>query len=362
MNTENEFIELQTKEELKKEDLKKEDNKEIKVNNITTHTIKNDYSNNPNNQKTIKINAGVTRSFYLNFGSSMKLKPKKDNSEIGDERTKNNKSKFRKKLNSSDDEKPKKVKFKDALESNSSMVEVPVPKKEDPVLDDYELNHLWYLAAIKLDKRNCGKIYCSLLNRDQIIRSTCFACDDYNLFYVKALKLIFVIANLMAMNAFLFADKSFHKLFMSGVKYYFSYQILQIILSVIITYFLETILCYVTYTDRYIYEIKNFYKNEKHNDDIFRILKYIRIKLITFFIVSFIILLFYWYFVSAFCAVYPNTQKIYILDCTISFLIFCVIPFITYAIVTILRVIAVQDREKKRCKCLYKISRAIPIF
>ena len=353
INTENEFLDLQTKE-----DLKKEDKGEFKLNNKTTQNIKNDY--NQNNQKTIQINAGATKSFYLNFGN--RFKPKKENSEIGDERTKNNKSKFRRKLNSSDEDKSKKVKFKNALESNSSLVEVPLPKKEDPVLDDYELNHLGYLAAIKLDKRNCGQIYCSLLNRDQIIRSTCFACNDYNLFYVKILKLIFVIANLMAMNAFLFADKSFHKLFMSGVHYYFSYQILQIILSVIITYFVETFLCYITYTDRYIYEIKIFYKNEKNNDRIFKILRYIRIKLITFFIISFIILLFYWYFVSAFCAVYPNTQKIYLLDCTISFLIFCAIPFVVYAIITILRIIAIQDRDKKRCKCLYKISRAIPIF
>ena len=166
----------------------------------------------------------------------------------------------------------------------------------------------------------------------------------------------------MAMNAFLFADKSFHKLFMSGVHYYFNYQVLQIILSVIITYVLEVFLCYVTFTDRYIYEIKNFYKNEKNNDKIFKILNYIRIKLIIFFIVSFIILLFYWYFISAFCAVYPNTQKIYFLDCTISFLIFSSIPFVVYALTTILRLIALQDAEKKRCKCLYKLSRYIPIF
>ena len=166
----------------------------------------------------------------------------------------------------------------------------------------------------------------------------------------------------MAMNAFLFADKSFHKLFMSGVRYYFNYQVLQIALSVIITYFLEVILCYITFTDRYIYEMKNFYKNEKNNEKIFKIMRYIRIKLITFFIVSFIILLFYWYFISAFCAVYPNTQKIYLIDCTISFVTFSIIPFIVYAVTSILRVITLQDRNKKRCKCLYKISRAFPIF
>ena len=356
INSNNELLGPKIKEDIKK------DEGEIKVNNVATYSTKSNNNNQSYANKTIKINAGVTRSFYLNFGSTMKLKSKKDNSEISDERVKKSKSKFKKKLNNSDDEKPQKVKFKDALESNSSMIEEPVPIKKDVTLDDYELNHLWYLAAIKLDKRNCAQIYCSLLNRDQNIRATCFACNDYNLFYVKALKFIFVIANLMAMNAFLFADKSFHKLFMSGVRYYFNYQVLQIALSVIITYFLEVILCYITFTDRYIYEIKNFYKNEKNNEKIFKIMRYIRIKLITFFIVSFIILLFYWYFISAFCAVYPNTQKIYLIDCTISFVTFSIIPFIVYAVTSILRVITLQDRNKKRCKCLYKISRAFPIF
>jgi hypothetical protein len=242
------------------------------------------------------------------------------------------------------------------------MIEDYLPKKEEVDLDDYELNHLKYLAGIKLDKRNCCQIYCSLLRRDQNFMSTFCVFNDYNLYYIKFAKFIFVLATLMAMNAFLFADKSFHKLFLSGVHYYINYQLLQMSLSVIITYVAEVILCYVTYTDRYIYEIKNFYKNEKNQEKIFKILKFIRTKLITFYIVCLVILLFYWYFISAFCAVYPNTQKIYLLDCTISFAVFSIIPFIVYAIATVLRLISMKDVEKKRFKCLYKASQTFPIF
>ena len=174
-------------------------------------------------------------------------------------------------------------------------------------------------------------------------------------------KFIFVLATLMAMNAFLFADKSFHKLFISGVHYYFSYQVLQISLSIIITYVAEVILCFLTLTDRNIYEIKALSKEENNREKIFKILKDARHKLIAFFVVAFVILLFYWYFISAFCAVYPATQKIYILDCTISFLVFSAIPFILYAITTIFRVISLKDNNKKRCSCLYLAGQLFPI-
>ena len=340
MNTNNTLMDNNAKDEQKKYEETPKINKEL------TSSIKRKDSH-----KGIQINAGGVKSFYMNFnfGSNMRLK---DSTE---------KKKKKRRSNNSDDEKPKKVRFKEVLESNSSMIEEPKPKNDEIMLDDYELNHLPYLEALELDKRSCCRIYCSLLKRDQNIIFTCFACNDYNLFFVKMAKFIFVLATLMAMNAFLFADKSFHKLFISGVHYYFSYQVLQISLSIIITYVAEVILCFLTLTDRNIYEIKALSKEENNREKIFKILKDARHKLIAFFVVAFVILLFYWYFISAFCAVYPATQKIYILDCTISFLVFSSIPFIVYAITTIFRVISLKDNNKKRCSCLYLAGQLFPI-
>ena len=340
----NSFIDVDKKDNTIKEE---PDNKS---NIIQTRSIKeNNYNeNNNNNNKAIQINAGGVKSFYLNF-NSMKLRPKENSEDAKSEKTQKKRNKI------------KQVKFKEILESNSSMIENQIPKLEEE-LDDYELNHLGYLAALKLDKRNCCQIYCSLLKRDQNIMYTCITCNDYNLLYAKVAKFVFVLATLMAMNAFLFADKSFHKLFMSGVHYYFSYQVLQISLSIIITYVVEVILCYVTFTDRYIYEIKSFHKNENNLDKIFKSLKFVRNKLLSFFIVALVVLLFYWYLISAFCAVYPNSQKIYLLDCTISFVVFSIIPFFVYAISTLFRVISLKDVNKKRFKCLYKVGQSFPIF
>ena len=196
--------------------------------------------------------------------------------------------------------------------------------KDKKFFDDYELNHLDYFDALESDKRNYCQIYCSLLKRNQIIMHTFISCNDYNLLNVKFPKFIFIIASIMAMNAFLFADKSFHKLFISGVHYFFKYQILQIAISVAINYIVDIILCFLTMSDKFIYEIKSFDKKGFNGNKIFNILKCIKIKILIFYITTFVIIIFYWYFISAFCAVYPNTQKIYLIDCLLSFLIFLV--------------------------------------
>ena len=306
----------------------------------------------------------------MNLGSSKKLKLRKEFEKPEKEEkteTKTVKSKFSKvkekiKDTFSEKKKPKKKQIKERLESSMAMVDNKEIKKDEIILDDYELNHLGYLEALSLDKRKYCKIYYSLLKRDQNIIFTCVSCNDYNLFYVKIAKFIFIIANLMAMNAFLFSDESFHKLFMSGVHYYISYQALQIFLSILITYVLEVILCYLTFTDRHFYEIKAMSRSELNGNKIFNIIKCIRNKLIIFFVAALVITAFYWYSVSAFCAVYPNTVKIYIVDCLLSFLFFSIFPFVVYALMALLRVIALKDVKKKGLNWLYKVSQFIPIF
>ena len=135
----------------------------------------------------------------------------------------------------------------------------------------------------------------------------------------------------MTMNAFLFSDKSIHNLFINGVKYDFKQQLLQIAISIIITHVMEILICFLTLTDRIFYENKALYKNGKKTEEIFRNFKIMKIKLIIYFVISSLLMLFYWYFISAFCAVYNNTQSIYIIDCVLSLLFFMIDPFIIYA-------------------------------
>ena len=115
-------------------------------------------------------------------------------------------------------------------------------------------------------------------------------------------------------------------------------------------------------TDVHYYEIKALPKEEKNDERIFKILRKMRRKLIGFFIFTFLLFLFHWYFISAFCAVYQNTQIIFLRDSGISILTSLVDPFIIYAITCILRAISLCKCCKKKLCFIYKLSDLIPIF
>ena len=70
----------------------------------------------------------------------------------------------------------------------------------------------------------------------------------------------------------------------------------------------------------------------------------------------------YWYIITAFCAVYINTQVPFIKDSFISFGTSLIAPFIIYLLPAVLRIIALKDADKKRLNFVYKLSEIIPFF
>ena len=225
---------------------------------------------------------------------------------------------------------------------------------------DLELNELEYLKAIELDKRSFLQMYWATLRREHLIIFTFIAYDDYNLLSIKLTRFIFLIVGDMALNVFFFSDDSMHKLFLNYGKYDFFQQIPQITYSTIISQLIEVLLCFLSLTDKYIYQIKRFLVKGKSNR-INKIIRRMYIKLIFFYIFTFIFFLIYWYIITVFCGVYRNTQKAFIKDSIISFSICLVYPFFLYLISSGLRFCSLRD-SKKRFKCLYKLSDIIPLF
>ena len=244
-------------------------------------------------------------------------------------------------------------------ESNKINEEELAKKKK---LDDFELNDLNYEEALLFDKRPFYQIYWSILRREHIIIFTFFIRNDYNLPYIKFSRFIFLLCTEMVMNVIFFTDDSMHEVYLSYGKYDFFQQIPQIIYSTIISQLLEVFLCYLSLTDKHIYQISNLKANEENRHLIFKILRIIKIKLFVFFIFTSLLFAFYWYFISAFCAVYTNTQGIFLKDSLSSFLTGQIYPFILYFFPSILRLIALKDSKKKRLSIIYKLSEIIPIF
>ena len=226
-------------------------------------------------------------------------------------------------------------------------------------LDDFELNDLEYEEAIKLDKRNFIDIYWSIIKREHIIFFTFFRGNDHNLIPIKLSRLIFSICTDMAFNVFFFEDETMHKMFLDYGKYNFYQQIPQIIYSTIVSQIIEVYLCFLSLTDTYYYQIKKLEFNFRN--DIEKIIKCIKIKLIFYFISTFLMFAFYWYTIACFCAVYVNTQTAFITDSISSFGLGLLYPFGLYLFPSLLRLISLRATNS-RLAFLYKLSDIIPIF
>ena len=257
------------------------------------------------------------------------------------------------------------VKEKLGKKLNLSVKKEKAVKEEKKIIfnyDDYELNNLEYLEAIEYDKRTFIKIYWSLLKREHLIIFTFFAWNDFNIFSIKLSKFFHAICTDMVFNVFFFSDESMHNLYQSGGVYNFVEQFFQMVISTIVSQLLQIFLNYLSMTDVHYYTIKSLDKNNLTKEKILSIIKCIKYKLIIFHVMAFLLFLFYWYVVTAFCAVYVNTQRIFITNSLLSFFMGLIYPFGIYLIPTGLRYISLKATSKKNLKIIYFLSNIIPFF
>ena len=246
------------------------------------------------------------------------------------------------------------------LKKETLKIKTKIDNEEKKEYDDFELNELEYTEEIKYDKRSLWQMYWATLKREHLIIFTFINCKDYNLLYIKLTRFVTLMAGDMALNAFFFSDKSMHKLFLNYGKYDFFQQIPQIVYSTIISQLIEVFLCFLSLTDKHIYQIKSALKTIS-KAKIEQIIKCVYIKLTIFYIFTFICFVVYWYIISVFCGVYRNTQKHFIKDSIISFSICLAYPFILYFLSASLRICSLR-LSKNRLKCIYNLSSIIPFF
>ena len=82
----------------------------------------------------------------------------------------------------------------------------------------------------------------------------------------------------------------------------------------------------------------------------------LKIKLIVLFVISGLLILLCWYYVSAFCAVFKNSQVNYLLNVLACFIICNLWPCVTSLIAPIFRIYSLK---KEDAKCMYKFSQII---
>ena len=227
--------------------------------------------------------------------------------------------------------------------------------------NDEELNDLNYDLALKIDKRNYCQYYYSLLKTKHAIFFTFCNNTDYNLKIIKIDLFIFNLALEFTINAFFFSDDTMHKIYEDKGDFDLLYQLPQIIYSSIISHVFNYVLEILSLSQDAIIYFKNIRTNTYINKRIIRLYFKIKIKLILYFIISSIFLLFFWYYISMFCAIYSNTQIHLIKDTLISFIFSLSLPFIINLLPGIFRIPSLSNNKSNR-KILYVISKILQMI
>ena len=206
-----------------------------------------------------------------------------------------------------------------------------IKKPEESILDytEEEKNLLPYNLAKLHDNRSYCVYYISLLRtRHNLFFSFC-QDRDYNSKIIK-IDLFFIdFAILYAVNCLFFNDDSLHKIYETKGSFNLEYEIPKILYSSLGSMVINTI--------------------------------NLRIKFILFFILGFLLLLFLWFYIAMFGAIYKNIQIHLLKDTLISFGLSLIYPFFTYLIPGFLRIPALSDPKKDR-KCLYDFSKFLQMF
>ena len=227
--------------------------------------------------------------------------------------------------------------------------------------NDYELNNLKYKEALKIDNRGYFQYYFSLLKRKQLLIFTFYTNDDYNSKIIKISLFLFSFALYFTINTLFFNDETMHKIYEDEGSFNFIYQIPQILYSTIISTVISIIIKFLSLSEKNILNIKKEKDKENKENKKNKTIKCLNIKFFVFFLLNFLFLIFFWYYLSSFCAVYKNTQKHLIKDALLSFGLSLLYPFGINLIPGFFRIPALKTKNEDK-ECLYIVSKIIQIF
>ena len=152
-----------------------------------------------------------------------------------------------------------------------------------------------------------------------------------------------------------------HKIYEDHGKFDILYQLPQIIYSYIISTAFDSLLNLLALSEDDILTFKRIRKNTNLNKMTKIIKNKLNIKFALYFIISTILLLCFWYYLSIFCAIYRNTQYHLLKDTMVSFGLSLLTPLGLYLLPGIFRIPSLYNKGSNR-SYLYKLSQFLQIF
>ena len=207
------------------------------------------------------------------------------------------------------------------------------PKKSLNILNNYTFDE-----AIKYDMRSILAIfYIFLLSKEPICHAFLYK-SPVESFPLRFCLLIFIISSDFALNAIFYLDDKISEKYKYAKNLFlftFNSNITIILLSTLIGFFFMTLFTNLSNLTNNIKEVfrkeeeklkknKNYIVTEKRKKEILeeveKILKKHKIKVIILISIEMAFMLFFWYYITAFCHVYSSTQTSWLLDSVLSML------------------------------------------
>ena len=242
-------------------------------------------------------------------------------------------------------------------------------KKYIPPDSHVILNNYTFEEAVKYDKRQlCVIFYIFALNK-QVYFHTFLYRSPLELFSLRLCLMIFITLSDLALNALFYFNENISKKYKKSKNLFLfalSDNIIVIFLSTFVGFILLTFLAKLSNSTNAIREVflkeeekmkkdKKYKVTQKVKSEIIleidKILKNYRLKVFILIIIEFAMMLFFWYFVTAFCHVYKATQTSWLLDSLLSILSRAIIELLICFGLAKLYTMAVIGE----IKCLYKI-------
>ena len=244
-------------------------------------------------------------------------------------------------------------------------------KKKEPYESKYILDNFEFKEAMKYEKRSFWRIILiCLFYKENFLNSFIFKSP----LLLKSLRiglLIFHISCDFALNALFYFNGNISDRYNydgeSLYLYSFINNLVITVCSTLVSFLLQIFFRYLIDSKKEIRGVfrkeeskmkinKKYIPNNKDKNRVIHEIKLIfrklRIKILIFILLEFLMMLFFWYFVSAFCAVYNGTQYSWLYDSFTSLIFSIFTKLITCFFLSLLYITSI----KYRIECLYKFG------
>ena len=219
-----------------------------------------------------------------------------------------------------------------------------------------QMNDMNFKYAMKKDHRNFIKIYWGYLQTSQIILNL-FTLEVFiELRIIKIMFYLFTISLELILNALFFTDEYVDKTYVSGGVLDMISSLPKSVYSVLVSFIISLFLSHLSSSKDSIRDLIIKKQREKNYPLLsLQITNKLKTKLIIYFVINFILMIFFWYYCSVFCAVYINNAKNWLYGCLTSIGLTFITPFFMSLIPTLVRYFSLRLKNH----CLFNFNRVI---